>query len=381
MVSELLTVDKREWRIEEVAALVFPDDLALIQTISISRFGCVDQRIWHYTKNGLYSVRSGYHVAMDMIKNGELVRKGSGMSSNPDTLRGVWRRIWSVMVPHKLQVFTWKACRNALVVRHNLERRRIRVVNKCDFCFSFIVNSTVFFLFGTSLQLNMARLGANDFLEEWQQIVQRTKKEVDAEALLQHVVFGFWRIWKCQNEVVFKGVRTLPQVAVELWQRHLVEFRDAMGDMVGEGGDVLRVRLSGVRNDLGDHRGDELGIGEGTRVLRDFAGIPKLARGEGGGFFGNAIMAEVEAVRKGLQAVVGSNVGTSARLVVESDSKGLIQMLNKAVVVDVILEIYLLDIWRLASFQSMRFCFTPCHCNHATHLIAVYVVKHGRRFG
>ncbi|XP_068340265.1 uncharacterized protein [Pyrus communis] len=106
-------------------------------------------------------------------------------------------------------------------------------------------------------------------------------------------------------------------------------------------------------------------------VLRDFAGIPKLAGGEGEGLFGNAIMAEAEAIRKGLEAVVGSDVGTSARLVVESDSKDLIQMLNKAVTVDVILEIYLQDIWRLPSlFQSVRFYFTPRHCNCGAHLIA-----------
>lgn len=79
------------------------DDLALIRTIPISRLGCADQRIWHYTKTGFYFVRSRYHVAMDMMKNGELGRKGSGMSSNSSTLEGVWKRIWSLKVPHKLR--------------------------------------------------------------------------------------------------------------------------------------------------------------------------------------------------------------------------------------------------------------------------------------
>ena len=132
--SELIRSDKIGWRLEEAASLVSPDDLAMIRTIPISRFGCEDQRIWHYTKNGLYSVRSGYHVAMDMMKNGELGRKGNGMSSNSGTLGGVWKRIWSLSMPHKLRLFNWKACRKALAVKPNLERRQIRVVNKCDLC-------------------------------------------------------------------------------------------------------------------------------------------------------------------------------------------------------------------------------------------------------
>ncbi|KAM1247313.1 hypothetical protein ACFX13_044184 [Malus domestica] len=88
-------------------------------------------------------------------------------------------------------------------------------------------------------------------------------------------------------------------------------------------------------------------------------------------------MAEAEAVRQGLEAVVGS----SSRLAVESDSKGLIQIINKDIVVDVTLEIYLQYIWRMASlFQLVRFCFTPRHCNRVAHSIAAYVVKHGGRF-
>ncbi|XP_050117616.1 uncharacterized protein LOC126595329 [Malus sylvestris] len=122
--------------------------------------------------------------------------------------------------------------------------------------------------------------------------------------------------------------------------------------------------------------------GEVRWVLRDFARIPKFAGREGRGWFGSAIMAEAEAVHQGLEAVVGSGMGSSFRLMVKSDSKGLIQMINKEVAIDVILEIYLQDIWRMASlFQSVRFCFTPHHCNRVAHFIAGYVVKHGGRFG
>lgn len=148
-------------------------------------------------------------------------------------------------------------------------------MNKCDFCGAsdeieahlfFACDFSRAFWFGTSLHINMVGLGVNDFLEGW----QRMEKEVDIEAMMQKVVFGFWRIWKCRNEIVFNGVQILPHVAVDLWQRQIVQFRDAMGDTMGEGGEDIRVRLSGVGRRLGQSRGEDLGsrgkdrgIGEG----------------------------------------------------------------------------------------------------------------------
>ncbi|RXH92611.1 hypothetical protein DVH24_033507 [Malus domestica] len=96
-------------------------------------------------------------------------------------------------------------------------------------------------------------------------------------------------------------------------------------------------------------------------VLRDFAGLPKLVGGVGGQQFAAAIMAEVEAIRQGLEMVISSGVlEPGGSLVVESDSNGLIQMINQEVTADVALDIYLQDIWRMANlFQLVRFCFTP----------------------
>lgn len=55
-------------------------------------------------------------------------------------------------------------------------------------------------------------------------------------------------------------------------------------------------------------------------VLRDFAGIPELARGVGGVRFGASIMAEE--IRQGMEMVIGSDaMEPNVRLVVESDSK------------------------------------------------------------
>ncbi|CAN6691445.1 unnamed protein product [Malus baccata var. baccata] len=232
----------------------------------------------------------------------------------------------------------------------------------------------------------MAAVDMQDFLEGWKLIVKHLENVEDAYLILQQVVFGFWRIWKCRNDMVFKGVTTDPQVAVELWQRHVEEFRIAM-DFSG-GRRLVVIGEEGVRH--GDvivegERGDEEGpiqwqkpvfgtlklncdaawkkaTGEGGVgwVLRDFVGIPLLAGGVGGGRFGDVIMAEAEAIRHGLESLVGSEVWAGTTCLVHVKQ----------------------DIWRMTCvFPFVRFCFTPRHCNRAAHSIAAYVVKYGGRFG
>lgn len=242
-VSELISPNKHGWIMEVVEAMVDRADVDIIGAIPISRQGCRDKRIWHYTKNGIDSVRSGYFAVMEMLQNGEFGRKGGGMSSLVGEMRGIWKKTWSPLVLKKLWLFIWKACRKTLAVRHNLEGRRIQVINKCDLCgmpneteahLFFRCEFARAFWFGTSVQIEFTAIGVVDFLEGWQRLVERLEKEVDDDSLLQQVVFGFWRIWKCWNDVVFSRTRILPHTKVELWRKQLDEFTKTVA--MDEGG-------------------------------------------------------------------------------------------------------------------------------------------------
>lgn len=58
---------------------------------------------------------------MSLVVNG-------GMSSSSGSLGGMWKTMWTLVVPNKLRFFIWKASQKVLAVRCNLERRQIRVV-------------------------------------------------------------------------------------------------------------------------------------------------------------------------------------------------------------------------------------------------------------
>ena len=83
-VCDLITPDRQGWKTKLLETMVDPEDLELIQTIPISRSGCPDKRIWHYTKKGLYSVRSGYYVVKEMMHNGEFGLKGRECQAQVD---------------------------------------------------------------------------------------------------------------------------------------------------------------------------------------------------------------------------------------------------------------------------------------------------------
>jgi hypothetical protein len=81
--------------------------------------GQEDLLVWVGTKNGIYSVRSKYHLAT------ELVERGSSACSSNNLNRELWKQVWNVRGPSVVQLFLWKTCHNILLTREKLHRRGI----------------------------------------------------------------------------------------------------------------------------------------------------------------------------------------------------------------------------------------------------------------
>ncbi|KAL0383852.1 UNVERIFIED_CONTAM: putative mitochondrial protein [Sesamum radiatum] len=65
-VSELILDDMRIWNAELISALFWPEDRELIVQIPLSFTGTTDLLVWHYSNNGIFSVRSAYHLALSL---------------------------------------------------------------------------------------------------------------------------------------------------------------------------------------------------------------------------------------------------------------------------------------------------------------------------
>ncbi|KAM2729014.1 hypothetical protein EV1_000452 [Malus domestica] len=114
MVSDLIDSDTKSWRTDSIANGFHRDDVSTILSIPLSHAGSDDRLVWHYATNGSYSVKSGYSMALKLMEDSALGRKGRGNPSESNKLKLVWNNIWRLQVPHKIKIFIWRCCNNAL---------------------------------------------------------------------------------------------------------------------------------------------------------------------------------------------------------------------------------------------------------------------------
>jgi len=87
-----------------------------------------DKIIWNGTLNGVFSVKSAYHMTLDLLrrKNGEC-SSSSGRSE-------FWKKIWAVKAPNASKNFLWRPCQNALPTKQNLLRKGVVDNDLCPYC-------------------------------------------------------------------------------------------------------------------------------------------------------------------------------------------------------------------------------------------------------
>lgn len=116
----------RCWNRELIMTKFHKEDVEAILRIPLSRRQVVDSVMWLHTTIGIYSVKSGYYVATQILKEADWAESSRGHRGNK-----VWAKLWKLKVPNKIKVFGWRACQNILPTQENLVHRRIMVDNTC----------------------------------------------------------------------------------------------------------------------------------------------------------------------------------------------------------------------------------------------------------
>lgn len=122
-VRDLFHPGTRTWNYELVHAL-FPYTTTrnILQT-PVLQLAYKDKRIWRYTKDGQYSVKSRYRIYCDKVANKDQLK-----------VEGVWPYIWNLHVPPKARSFLWRLLRGCVATRMNLRSCRINVDGVCVHC-------------------------------------------------------------------------------------------------------------------------------------------------------------------------------------------------------------------------------------------------------
>ncbi|CAN6562431.1 unnamed protein product [Malus baccata var. baccata] len=179
-VSDLIDPATNSWRTEKISNGFNRDDVLPILSIPLSQVGIDDRLVWHYTTNGVYLVKFGYGLAINLMEDGALGRKGRGAPNESNKLN-LHMRIDNVCGVCN----TLNETENHLFFRYEISH---------------------VFWFASPLHLNSHVLEGSDFLESWSNFCGQVKDRINADEICQDFAFGLWRLWKNRNDVVFNGI-------------------------------------------------------------------------------------------------------------------------------------------------------------------------------
>ena len=126
-VSDLINPGTKTWDANLVHGLLSPEEAALVLNIPLSRAIVEDKIIWPFTPSGNYTVNSGSKFLAKL--NSLWFHAGNLQQQNE-----VWKLIWGLNVPNKVRNFMWRACKEAILAKHNLLRRKILNEDRCAQC-------------------------------------------------------------------------------------------------------------------------------------------------------------------------------------------------------------------------------------------------------
>ncbi|XP_045789329.1 uncharacterized protein LOC123884299 [Trifolium pratense] len=127
LVSTLIDPDTKQWKRDLVSHIFFPHEAKQILSLPISPRLPSDKIIWHFERNGEYSVRSAHHLLKQHSS-----RNAAGTSGQQTDI--LWREIWRAPVPNRVRNFLWRLGKNILPTRANLSRKGVQVENLCPQC-------------------------------------------------------------------------------------------------------------------------------------------------------------------------------------------------------------------------------------------------------
>jgi len=221
-VAELIDPDLKNWNVGLIKAIFSKDEAKVILGILLRPLLPHDCLIWRGTSNGLFSVRSAYHLAK------ELQDDLGGQCSSTEKGSEVWKRMWSMEVPQVVKIFLWRVFNNALPTRANLFKRKVVEVCKCSICGSddettshaiWSCPSTRDVWGGGSSPFEKCVSEGYNFMQVFEYCMGRYKQE---ELSLLAVVSRC--IWLRRNKFIFEGEFTHPNVVFSKASKSLDKF-------------------------------------------------------------------------------------------------------------------------------------------------------------
>jgi hypothetical protein len=182
-----------------------------------------DKFMWRYTKEGNYTVKSGYNT----IKTWEASEKQG--PSNVNNTNRLWKKIWSLKTIPRHQTLLWRILNEALPVRSELIKRGIHCSMICPRCYAKIETSNHVLWdcpiatkvwFGSQLNINTQAIPTINF-QDWLSHMIITAEE-DITVYIASIIYG---LWFARNKKVFEDKDITEDVIISTAWKVIQDFK------------------------------------------------------------------------------------------------------------------------------------------------------------
>ena len=119
----MLCLESGDWNRYLIEHLFEVEDAIAILSLHVGSFDHADILFWHFTKDGEYTVKSRYKVAIE--------GKGFIELSKSGPMQQWWKILWGLNLPPKVKSFCWKLCRGWLPTSLALSWHGMKIDNIC----------------------------------------------------------------------------------------------------------------------------------------------------------------------------------------------------------------------------------------------------------
>ncbi|XP_004301407.1 PREDICTED: putative ribonuclease H protein At1g65750-like [Fragaria vesca subsp. vesca] len=213
-VSKLIDWDSYRWNLQPVCGLVPKLDMKAIEMQLFSESDIDDRLIWSPTKNGSYTVKSGYNLLHSLNLKPSRQLSHSSHRVHPS----VCSTIWSIQTLPKIKHFLWQVVNNAISTYQNLYQKKIISSPLCQRCglASETIEHTLllcpiatctWFACSLNYKINMQEI---TYIDRWIEGILKLagpQKKLQDSCLIK-ISFICWELWKCRCRSLYQGIKT-----------------------------------------------------------------------------------------------------------------------------------------------------------------------------
>ncbi|KAG2312974.1 hypothetical protein Bca52824_024531 [Brassica carinata] len=227
-VVDLLDPATRKWNLERLRELVNSGDITLIRSLRPTTTPRAPSYLWNLTKSGVYSVKSGYELAMATSEAAE-----PNLVIEP-RITCLQAKVWKLKTTKKIKHFIWQALTNCIPVCNALSDRHCGNDRSFPRCGADAETSNhLLFECPPSVQAwaladiphAPGSFPCNSIYSNLDYVLWRAHERGIPDSLLTAVPWVIWYIWKARNDKAFNGKDTTPLETIQLAKAEAESWR------------------------------------------------------------------------------------------------------------------------------------------------------------